>query len=1192
MPGDAVMHASSPPSFRACLAPQALTRGGSSHRYASARRRSDLSYRDTRDSFCGARSSVAAAAGQRREAASPRAAAADGSRAAAAAEALALASEPTIEEMVPISNTPWSGHDNERGATQEGQQQQGATMATAGGSRVDAALISRGALRSGYLWKLGVNVPKWKRRFFVLKPITMLFYYMSEHDTEPRGCIDLDLFDAVREVRRDSGGYSATTAAAETNNTSGGSGKRGAASTAFELYRSGYPDGSGFMLEARGGEDWEQWVESIANGRHGKLQAEMDVMRGTNKLLLDEISGLEQQVATFRGYAEQRHVTVLALRDERHRSREVAAELAALGDTASALSHLIAEGLKGGDGKQGDGEEEEEGAHELAAAGELPPSMAWRSSGSWDLDTARLRSPSAPQDESSTSVSRDSGGGGGDGGRPRQEQLTEQGADEWLSFEAIRRALAEARAELGRRERALEREADRRREVEEEARRAEGLVRAAEERAVGAEAVTARVSGRVSVLERSVEYLQTQLRALRAELCQARHKNQLVRAQKAVLKKEVRDMLSRQASSSVTAAGTSSSSPGRHQRRAGGGGGAWRSRARTWASMGDLAEADVAPDVTGGSSGGDGTAGGSKGAGVRWASRCRSSTSEFSTADGSTVAIEDDDGGKIGGGSQRRRGSMRSCLSRESLAAASDGGDTDLADRTCSEASDLEENQENIVFHSSSSSQFREGVCRTIRKRVGPPRVPSLPPSRHRRTLAAVKNLNSFHDATVLAATQLQQQQQQSEEASGSGGGGGGGGGGNGASSAAPAVAGLAVAGMFLGLNKGMVDKAAQEMGKKLALWPGAAGMGEAAMTSVSSLGSLAAGAITGVTSNSNAAGAAGGAGNYHPHTPLGSPRSASASVSAALTDSPVRWDPSSQHGSTVSTDLGLGEISGAESEACVNRGRQSLDAKAAAAAAGGGRVGAAAASALSAAVGGGLKRVSSSRTALIQLADLELAEPCGRQIGGGGNEMESSRPRSSATPPSSLPLAAAAAPPPSSSSKWRLSSVLPPRPDDEYELLFTTRVIGLQFQELLDGTGVCVAGTEGYVGPAPTTGVPGERLCPDNGDVLESYNGVSARGKPADVVARELAQCGRPLRLGFRSTRAEDELLPEEEEEGEMETAWVGDSRPRTPLLEEGSGGGGSAWGGGAGAVSSSASSCRDEAFAGPSQHPWAVSS
>lgn len=146
-------------------------------------------------------------------------------------------------------------------------------------------------------------------------------------------------------------------------------------------------------------------------------------------------------------------------------------------------------------------------------------------------------------------------------------------------------------------------------------------------------------------------------------------------------------MLSRQASSANAGAGAASSSAGRrHQRQAGGGGGggAWRCRARTWASMGDLAEADVAPDVTSTAGAGDGTAGGSKGAGVRWASRRRSSTSECSTVDG-PAAIEDEDGGRIGSSVQRRRESMRSCLSRESLAAASDGGDTDLADRTNSE---------------------------------------------------------------------------------------------------------------------------------------------------------------------------------------------------------------------------------------------------------------------------------------------------------------------------------------------------------------------------------------------------------------------------------------------------------------------------------------------------------------------------
>lgn len=184
--------------------------------------------------------------------------------ASAAAAALALASEPTIEKMVPIPN-----HWGREGVVE-------------GCGRPDASLLAaRGALKSGYLWKMGANVPRWKRRFFVLKPITMLFYYMSEHDKEPRGCIDLDLFDAVRKVREDgamgsaaNGGFPAT---------SGGGNKRPPATT-FELYRSGCPDGSGFMLKARGDEDWEQWVESIANGRHGKMQAEMDVMKGANKV--------------------------------------------------------------------------------------------------------------------------------------------------------------------------------------------------------------------------------------------------------------------------------------------------------------------------------------------------------------------------------------------------------------------------------------------------------------------------------------------------------------------------------------------------------------------------------------------------------------------------------------------------------------------------------------------------------------------------------------------------------------------------------------------------------------------------------------------------------------------------------------------------------------------------------------------
>lgn len=259
--------------------------------------------------------------------------------AAAAAVAIALASEPIIEKMVPIMPSA-SGHVLDAQQLQqekEEQKNQICTMTTSSSSTeaavaaavaassppqpppaaVNAALVARqGALKSGYLWKMGANVPRWKRRFFVLKPITMLFYYMSEHDTEPRGCIDLDLFDAVRKVREDFGdastgndglglgsskdraaGLSAPTAASASTSSSSSKRRRnsprpaaaaasGSTSTAFELYRTGCPDGSGFMLEARGGEDWEEWVESIANGRHSKMRAEMDVMKGANKVMI------------------------------------------------------------------------------------------------------------------------------------------------------------------------------------------------------------------------------------------------------------------------------------------------------------------------------------------------------------------------------------------------------------------------------------------------------------------------------------------------------------------------------------------------------------------------------------------------------------------------------------------------------------------------------------------------------------------------------------------------------------------------------------------------------------------------------------------------------------------------------------------------------------------------------------------
>ena len=67
-----------------------------------------------------------------------------------------------------------------------------------------AQQFAKSAPLSGYLKKLGRNIPKFKRRFFVLKPSTHLYYFMSPNDVEPRGCIDLDMIwdDNEKEGRK------------------------------------------------------------------------------------------------------------------------------------------------------------------------------------------------------------------------------------------------------------------------------------------------------------------------------------------------------------------------------------------------------------------------------------------------------------------------------------------------------------------------------------------------------------------------------------------------------------------------------------------------------------------------------------------------------------------------------------------------------------------------------------------------------------------------------------------------------------------------------------------------------------------------------------------------------------------------------------------------------------------------------
>ena len=58
--------------------------------------------------------------------------------------------------------------------------------------KTSAAEFARQAPQAGYLFKRGSQIAEYKRRFFVLQPSTYLYYFLSESDSKPRGCIDVE----------------------------------------------------------------------------------------------------------------------------------------------------------------------------------------------------------------------------------------------------------------------------------------------------------------------------------------------------------------------------------------------------------------------------------------------------------------------------------------------------------------------------------------------------------------------------------------------------------------------------------------------------------------------------------------------------------------------------------------------------------------------------------------------------------------------------------------------------------------------------------------------------------------------------------------------------------------------------------------------------------------------------------------
>ncbi len=115
-----------------------------------------------------------------------------------------------------------------------------------------------------------INNGRIKRRYFTLRPLLLLFYYLSEFDMEPRGCIDIVHFREVQckgstlILKIPDGGD------AESNNNT-------------------------IILEAQTEENAELWAQSMSYGRFMEIKDRLSAELELRQSLESELASAESQ---------------------------------------------------------------------------------------------------------------------------------------------------------------------------------------------------------------------------------------------------------------------------------------------------------------------------------------------------------------------------------------------------------------------------------------------------------------------------------------------------------------------------------------------------------------------------------------------------------------------------------------------------------------------------------------------------------------------------------------------------------------------------------------------------------------------------------------------------------------------------------------------------------------------------------
>ena len=166
---------------------------------------------------------------------------------------------------------------------------------------------SNGVVHAGFLRKLGKNIPEFKRRFFVLKPETKLYYYLSPHDTEPRGKIDLE-GTTIKEAEKTTDGRLRFLISFKNGGLDIHEKKprdEGVCDTRsdenIEIIKNSYQQRQeNIVLEARSTEVGEEWIRLMKEERVQFLKEKNEALNFKITEQANQIIELEKQIEHFR----------------------------------------------------------------------------------------------------------------------------------------------------------------------------------------------------------------------------------------------------------------------------------------------------------------------------------------------------------------------------------------------------------------------------------------------------------------------------------------------------------------------------------------------------------------------------------------------------------------------------------------------------------------------------------------------------------------------------------------------------------------------------------------------------------------------------------------------------------------------------------------------------------------------------